>query len=201
MLNVPNLLSLLRLLLVPLFLWVSVRQMYTAAFVIFVSAAVTDILDGMIARRFNLRSRIGALLDPAADKTLMVCGYLFYTTSGDLPMVSVPIWLTFVVFIRDVLIVMFAYLLYTRVHVKRFPPSAAGKTSMVLQAIALAAVIATNAFLPMLLPLMKLMFQVVLLVTLYSAWDYLRRADGMLQGQWPEPRRRHDESEQLGVAP
>lgn len=193
MLNVPNLLSLLRLLLVPLFLWASVREQYTLAFTIFVTAAITDILDGAIARRFNLRSRIGAILDPAADKTLMVCGYIFYTTSSALPLVKVPMWLTFVVFIRDILIVTFAYLLYTRVHVKRFPPSAAGKTSTVLQAVALAAVIATNAFLPVLLPLMRLVFQLVLVVTLFSAWDYLRRADGMLRDEWPEPKRtRHN---------
>lgn len=195
MLNVPNLLSLLRLFLVPLFLWASVKQLYTLAFSIFVFAAVTDILDGWIARRFNMRSRLGAFLDPAADKTLMVFGYLFYTTSDALPLVRVPLWLTFVVFARDVLIVIFAYLLYTRVQVKRFPPSVAGKTSTVLQAVALAAAIGTNAFLPFLAPVMRMLFQVVLVVTLFSAWDYLRRADGMLRGEWPEPPRRRDRSD------
>src|SRR2546428_12511698 len=83
MLTIPNLLTLLRLLLVPFFIAASIKGMFTVAFVVFVTAAATDILDGMIARRFNQRSRLGALLDPAADKTMMISGYLFYTFSNE----------------------------------------------------------------------------------------------------------------------
>src|SRR5438874_10128787 len=181
MLTVPNALTLLRLFLVPFFLIASIRGMFTTAFIIFVSAAVTDIFDGMIARRFNQRSRLGAFLDPAADKTMMICGYLFYTLN---PGVRVPIpnWLTFTVFIRDFLIIVFAYLLWTRVQVKRFPPSWAGKTSTVLQAATLAATIAVNAFLPQLLTFTHILFHVALVVTLYSSWDYLRRGEQLLYG-------------------
>ena len=180
MLNVPNTLTILRLLAVPVFLLASFYEHYTLAFVLFVSAAVTDILDGMIARRFNQRSRLGAVLDPAADKTIMVSGYLYYTFDA-LPIVRIPGWLTFTVFIRDALIIFFAYLLYTRVHVKRFPPSAAGKISTVLQAVTLGTVIGVNAFVPSLLWLAELMFRVAVLITLISGWDYLRRAKGMLE--------------------
>ena len=180
MFTLPNILTLGRLLLVPCFLVASMRGMWTAAFVIFVTAALTDILDGMLARRLNLRSRLGAILDPAADKTLMICGYLFYTLSDRLPLVRLPLWLTFTVFIRDFLIITFAYLLYTRVHVRRFPPSIAGKTSTVVQAVTLATAIAVNAFLPGLLWLAKLLFQLAVLITLFSAWDYLRRGERLL---------------------
>src|SRR5438874_9373424 len=134
MLTVPNALTLLRLFLVPFFLIASIRGMFTTAFIIFVSAAVTDIFDGMIARRFNQRSRLGAILDPAADKTMMICGYLFYTISRKLPVVALPVWLTFVVFIRDFVIILFANLMYTQLQVKRFPSSWAGNTSTVLPA-------------------------------------------------------------------
>ena len=180
MLTIPNLLTLLRLLLIPVFLVASFHGAYALAFVIFVGAAATDILDGMIARRLNQRSRIGAIFDPAAAKGLMVAGYLYYTFAENLPRVSVPGWLTFVVFIRDALIITFAYLLYTRVHVKRFPPSWAGKTSTVLQAATIATAIAVNAFLPQLLWLAELLFRVTLVTTLFSGWDYLRRAEKML---------------------
>lgn len=180
MFTIPNVLTLMRLLLVPFFILASFHGMWTVAFVIFVSAAVTDILDGMIARRFNQRSRLGALLDPAADKTMMVSGFLFYTLSRSMPLVRMPGWLTFVVFIRDFLIAMFAYLLYTRVKVSRFPPSPAGKTSTVLQAVTLATVMAVNGFLPGLLWLAEFLFRVSLLVTLYSSWDYLRRGRQLL---------------------
>ncbi|HET7710874.1 MAG TPA: hypothetical protein VFL80_03000, partial [Thermoanaerobaculia bacterium] len=92
-----------------------------------------------------------------------------------------PVWLTFTVFIRDFLIAIFAYLLYTRIHVKRFPPSWAGKTSTVLQAVTLAAAIGVNAFIPGFLRLAELLFVAALLMTLFSSWDYLRRGRQLLE--------------------
>lgn len=181
MFTIPNLLTLLRLLLIPFFLLASFQHLWTLAFIIFVTAAVTDILDGAIARRFNMRSRIGAILDPAADKIMMASGYIFYTFEAHMPRVGLPGWLTFTVFIRDFLIMSFAYLLYTRVHVKRFPPSVAGKISTVLQAGTLATTIAVNAFLPQLLGFAQLLFRITLVVTLFSSWDYLRRAERLLE--------------------
>ena len=175
--TIPNILTLLRLLLVPCFIAASFQRMYVAAFVIFVSAAVTDVLDGWIARRLNQRSRVGALLDPAADKLLMVSGYIFYTIA---PALKIPVWLTFTVFIRDFLIAMFAYLLFTRVRVKRFPPSWAGKASTVLQAVTLGAAIAVNGILPDIVGLAELLFRAALVVTLFSSWDYLRRGERLL---------------------
>src|SRR6185369_194452 len=153
---------------------------FTVAFIIFVSAAATDILDGMIARRFNQKSRIGALLDPLADKTIMVSGFLFYTISNR-PLLRIPGWLTYVVFIRDFMILTFAYLLYTRIRVKKFPPSIAGKTSTVLQAVTLGTTIAVNAFLPQLKWLAEALFRISLVITLYSSWDYLRRGERLLE--------------------
>ena len=182
--HVPNLLTLLRLLLVPCFLVVSVRGMYQTAFVIFVSAAVTDILDGMIARRLNVRSKLGALLDPAADKTLMVCGFLYYTFAETLPVMRIPGWLTFAVFVRDFLIVFAAYMMYTRVHIKRFPPSVAGKASTVVQAVTLGSVMAANSFMSGQLWVPETLFRLSLVMTLISGWDYMRRARNLLE---PEP--------------
>ena len=180
MITVPNILTLARLLAVPVFIIASFRGHYTLAFVLFVSAAVTDILDGAIARGFNQRSRLGALFDPAADKTMMVSGYLYYTLRDGLPRVTIPVWLTFTVFIRDFLILSFAYLLYTRIRVKRFPPSWAGKISTVVQAVTLGTTIAVNAFLPQLLWLAGLLFKIAAATTLLSGWDYMRRAERML---------------------
>jgi cardiolipin synthase len=174
--HLPNILTFARFLLVPCFLLASMRHWYTAALVLFVTAAVTDIFDGLIARRMNLRSRLGALLDPAADKTLMVCGFLYYTFAGDLPLKAIPGWLTFAVFIRDFLIAITAYLMYTRVQITRFPPSIAGKTSTLLQAITLGTVMAVNGLLPGLAGAVEVLFRVSLLMTLFSGWGYLRRA-------------------------
>ena len=179
-LNIPNTLTLLRLLLIPFFLLASFRGMFTTAFVLFVTAAVTDIFDGFIARRLNQRSRLGAILDPAADKIMLVFGYIYYTFAPNLSVVRIPGWLTFTVFIRDVLILMFAYLLYTRVRVTRFPPSWAGKISTLLQAITLGAVIGANGFAPRVYMPAQVLFRLALLATLFSAADYLRRGKRML---------------------
>jgi len=183
--HLPNIITFGRLLLVPCFIGASMQHLYVAAFVIFVTAALTDILDGMLARRLNVRSRLGALLDPAADKTLMVCGFLYYTLARDLPVVRIPGWLMFTIFIRDFLIVFFAYLLYTRVQITKFPPSIAGKTSTVLQAVTLACVLAANAFAPALLRFAELLFRVSMCITLYSGWDYMRRAKRLLGDDVP----------------
>jgi hypothetical protein len=78
------------------------------------------------------------------------------------------------------MIALFAYLMYTRVQITRFPPTAAGKTSTLLQAVTLAAAIAVNAFLPSLLGFVQLLFKASLLMTLYSGWGYLRRAARLL---------------------
>ena len=75
-LTIPNILTLGRLIAVPVFLVASLSGRFKLAFVLFVAAAFTDLFDGIIARRFNQRSRLGALLDPAADKTMLVSIYV-----------------------------------------------------------------------------------------------------------------------------
>lgn len=179
-LTIPNVLTMMRLVVIPFFVVASIERYFTLAFVLFVSAGITDGIDGYIARRLNQRSKLGALLDPAADKMMMVSAYIVYTLHRSLAY-SLPGWLTFTIFARDFLIAFFAYLLYTRVQVKRFPPSMAGKTSTVFQIVTLSATIGANTFIsPFAVPLLTLLFPVTLLMTLYSGFDYLRRADAML---------------------
>ena len=71
-LNVPNVLSLIRLLLVPVYLILFVRGQKTAALVVFAAACFTDLLDGRIARKYNLITDLGKLLDPVADKVMIL---------------------------------------------------------------------------------------------------------------------------------
>ena len=178
--TIPNLLTLGRILTIPFFLVASFRGLYTAAFVLFVSAAVTDIIDGTIARALDQRSHLGAYLDPIADKAMMICGYLFYTLNAHVG-IRLPEWLTVVIFIRDALIILFAYLLYTRIRIRRFPPSYVGKVSTLLQAFTLATTIGVNSFVPNLIWLAKLCWRLALVATLVSGLDYLRRANLMLE--------------------
>lgn len=173
--TVPNILSLGRLLLVPLFVVASIRGAFELAFAVFLLAAITDAVDGWVARRFAQASRLGAFLDPAADKILMISGFIVFTLPGIAPW-RLPHWLTFTVFARDILIVLFAYLLYTRIRVRRFPPSIAGKLSTIVQVIALALTILANTLAePFVLPILPAVYPVALAVTLFSGYDYIRR--------------------------
>jgi cardiolipin synthase len=100
-LNLPNLITLARLLSVPLAIWLIFGQRYGVAFWVFVGAGISDALDGYIAKRWNRRTRLGALLDPAADKALLTGVYLTLALMGQL-----PAWLVFLVILRDALIVL-----------------------------------------------------------------------------------------------
>jgi len=181
--TIPNILTVIRLVLIPFFVVASLERNFVLAFGFFLVAAITDALDGWIARRYNLRSRIGAVLDPTADKLMLICGYVVYT----LPTVAsyrLSPWLTFTVLVRDVLMVIAAYLLYTRINIRRFPPSLPGKISTITQVVALAATIAANtALAPLVLPIMRLAHPAALLMTIYSGWDYLRRWDASLKSE------------------
>jgi cardiolipin synthase (CMP-forming) len=99
--NLPNLITAARLVSVPVTLWLILDERYGAAFWIFIAAGLSDALDGYLAKRFDWRTPLGALLDPAADKALIVGVYLTLGLGRQL-----PAWLVALVLLRDVLIVL-----------------------------------------------------------------------------------------------
>ena len=104
--TVPNVLSMLRLLLVPVFLLLIVQGRYDAALVVLVIASFTDLLDGFIARHFNQVTRLGQLLDPAADRL-----YIFAALIGLAAQGLVPWWIVTVIILRDVMLIVLAIVL------------------------------------------------------------------------------------------
>jgi cardiolipin synthase len=100
MLNVPNLITLLRLATVPVFAWLLLRENHAAALLVFMVAAASDWLDGYIARRYHATSRFGATLDPVADKLSMFVATVVLAWQGLL-----PLWLAVAIVLRDVIIV------------------------------------------------------------------------------------------------
>ncbi len=98
--NIPNILTVLRILVTPLFVIFLIRDLYGYALLAFVFAGISDGLDGLVARMFNQRSDLGAVLDPIADKLLLTAAYLSLGILKD-----IPGWLAVVVISRDVLIV------------------------------------------------------------------------------------------------
>jgi cardiolipin synthase len=97
--TVPNLLSFLRLALIPLFLWLILRHQGTWAVLLLIFSGFTDYLDGYIARKYNQVTRLGKLIDPAADRL-----YIFTTLIGLVATGVIPFWLAAVVVARDVML-------------------------------------------------------------------------------------------------
>ena len=98
--NIPNSLTLLRIVLVPLIVWLIITHEMTAAFLLFLLAGFSDAADGFLAKRFGWRSELGAYLDPIADKALLVSIYVTLGFAGHL-----PVWLVIAVVSRDILII------------------------------------------------------------------------------------------------
>jgi cardiolipin synthase (CMP-forming) len=125
-----------------------------AAIIIFILAAVSDGLDGYVARRYNQRSRLGVYLDPIADKGLLLSGIITLSISNwsesDPEYGSFPVWFPVLVITRDAVILvgtMILYLLNGKVHVK---PNWTGKVATVLQMIAIGWVMLQLRFIPLL---------------------------------------------------
>ncbi|MBI2343663.1 MAG: CDP-alcohol phosphatidyltransferase family protein [Deltaproteobacteria bacterium] len=98
--NIPNILTYFRLAAIPFFLWAFLAQWYLVAFLLFLCAGGSDLIDGYIARRLNQRTKTGAILDPLADKLLMAVTYLLLATVH-----IIPWWFVILIFAKDLLIV------------------------------------------------------------------------------------------------
>ena len=127
-LNIPNLISLARLMTVPLMIWLIVSERYGTAFFVFVLAGISDGLDGFIAKRFDCRTRLGALLDPAADKALLSSVYVALGVAELLPN-----WLVILVVFRDVTIIGGFVLLQTLAAPRKFDPLYISKLNTLVQ--------------------------------------------------------------------
>jgi cardiolipin synthase len=126
--NLPNLLTLLRLLLVPVVVYEIAAGRYLLAGWLFGAAAFTDILDGAAARGMRVTSQVGAYLDPIADKCLLCGVYLALAWARLLPW-----WLVAIVFGRDIYLLAAVGVFMLLTPVRRFPPSVWGKVSTLVQ--------------------------------------------------------------------
>ena len=126
--NLPNSITIGRLLLVPLTVWLIISEAYGAALAAFALAGVSDAIDGYLARRLNQRSELGAYLDPVADKALLVSVYVTLGLAKD-----IPAWLTIMVVSRDILIVGAIILAWVLGRPLRVAPLMVSKVNTVAQ--------------------------------------------------------------------
>lgn len=182
MLNLPNFLTLIRILTIPFFLLLLVYHRYLEALAIFILGGVTDFLDGLAARWMNQQTALGAYLDPAADKLLVISSFVMLGIMN-----GVPLWLAVVVVSRDILIVVGYGLIYLLVEARpQVRPTSIGKWSTGLQLVTIGVALALLHD-PKLLPtvLRDLLIGATALATVVSGFQYIYRGLMWLQENAP----------------
>lgn len=144
MFTVANQLTMLRITLVPAFVLLALAREFTWALVVFAVAGLTDALDGYVARHSGQITRLGAMLDPVADKLLTGTAYVLLTWGG-VAACAIPVWLTVTLLFRDAMLVVGVVVVNLTVGPVEFPPSRLGKLSTALNVATGAAVLAANA--------------------------------------------------------
>ena len=136
--TVPNLLTVFRMVLIPVFVSLLFYQRFVLALGVFVVAGVTDGLDGLLARRFNQKSQLGTILDPIADKLMLVTAFVVLSMRSVFPQpvpshLPIPFWVTVAVISRDVFILVGAAAINVVTGFRGFRPSMLGKINTVIQ--------------------------------------------------------------------
>jgi cardiolipin synthase len=126
--NLPNSITLFRVVLIPFFINLMIYGYYREALAVFVVACITDALDGMLARLMKSKTDLGAFLDPMADKLLIVSAFVTLVL-----LKMLPVWLAIVVISRDVILVFGSIIVYFMQHNFTVKPSFIGKLTTVLQ--------------------------------------------------------------------
>jgi cardiolipin synthase (CMP-forming) len=186
--HVPNALTLLRFLLIPVLVILLAQRRYDAAFAVFFVSALSDFADGVIARRWNARTRFGAIADPLADKLTMLTVTLTLAVQGLL-----PLWLVAAIVVRDVVIVGGALAYHYTVARYDVAPTLLSKLNTVIEFVTLALVLGTAADIVRAGNAMPMLF-VLLLVTIVASglqyvWVWGRRAINHRAGRNPSAER------------
>ncbi|OGF65180.1 MAG: hypothetical protein A2Y62_17540 [Candidatus Fischerbacteria bacterium RBG_13_37_8] len=171
-LTVATKLTLVRMALTP-FICISIFYEYTLlALILFVIAAISDSLDGFIARLFKQETLLGRLMDPLADKVLLNTVNIILSFGQVFTLITIPVWLTLVILCRDLLIIASVSLIIIVANYKDIYPSWGGKLATIFQFISITVVLLANLY--HLNPdYIQLLFYVTLFFTVYSGILYL----------------------------
>ena len=181
--NIPNSLTLVRIVLVPLVVWLIIDHEMTAAFLLFLLAGFSDAADGYIAKRYGWRSELGAYLDPIADKALLVSIYVTLGLAGHL-----PVWLVIAVVSRDILIVGAVVLSWMLSRPLTMHPLLISKVNTFAQIVLAGLVLAELGLGLGLEPVVKVLIWVTGALTILSAAAYFWAWLGHMAAYEPAPR-------------
>jgi cardiolipin synthase (CMP-forming) len=183
-LTIANQITLLRLIFVPIFAILVMGRSYRGALAILTAAAISDVVDGAVARFFHQESRLGVALDPIADKLLMTTAYLVMAFRD-----VVPWWLTILVISRDVAIITTAVVISLVAGYRPFRPSILGKISTVTQVTTMFVAVSNAARLPWFTAIVVEVFMYLAAAfTVASAVHYAI----VVRGRYGQPAPEHD---------
>ena len=166
--NLANFVTLLRLAMAPLIIWALLIDQVVWAFAIFLIAGLSDAVDGIVARAFDQQSELGTLLDPIADKTLLVTVFIVLAYLG-----HIPLWLTILVVSRDVLIIAGILICFVMGKPPQIKPLWVSKANTVAQ-ISLASLVLAALALPLDMPLVQAaLVAITAVLTVASAVAYI----------------------------
>jgi len=166
--DLPNAITVFRFLLVPPVVLLLLNDRFGAALIVFGVAGVSDAVDGFLAKRFHWTSRIGALMDPLADKLLLVCSFI---TLGWLGLI--PAWLVAVVILRDLVIVAGALTYHFCIEQVSADPTLVSKLNTFAQILLVLGVLFSSGIHVLPALLLDTLLYCVLVSTLWSGADYV----------------------------
>jgi cardiolipin synthase len=168
-LNIPNTLTMMRIVVIPVFVTAIIYDNYRYALYLFLFAALTDTLDGLFARLTNQKTPLGTFLDPLADKFLLITSFVLFSVYG-----WIPKWLAVAVISRDLIVVVGWLLLFMITHASKVEPLVLGKLAIAMQLGTLAYVLLqiNVVWLP---PMPRAFFLLTAAVTCLSGMQYIYR--------------------------
>ena len=174
--TIPNILTIMRILLTPVLIWFLLNRCLNYALAVFLIAGLTDGLDGLIARVFNQKSKLGAYLDPLADKLLLVSSFILL---GRLHLV--PSWLVIIAVSRDAIILLgLVMLMFHQIPVE-IRPTAVSKATTLAQLLSVFAALGLDLF-PLPVWNYRLLFGITAALSIVSGFHYIRVGISIYEG-------------------
>lgn len=190
-LTLANALTILRMVVIPFFIMTTGFNWNGWSLVLFIAAGLTDLLDGLIARVWKQQTRMGAILDPMADKLLLTAAFVMLALPEGtrvfpelINLNRVPIYLVIITISRDVFISLISLVMYMTLGQTRFPPSSLGKLTTTVQIITVAVILLLNYLGSEAPVLVDALVWICLAATLASGFHYIYLAT-RLAGQEP----------------
>ena len=166
--DIPNIITAFRFLLVPPVVILMLQDRFTAALLVFGVAGFSDALDGFLAKRFDWTSRLGGLIDPLADKLLLLSSFITLGWLG-----WIPVWLVVLIILRDLVIVAGAVFYHLRIEQLEAEPTMVSKLNTATQIFLVLAVMFSLGVQTIPAIWIDILLYSVLVTTLWSGLDYI----------------------------